>query len=606
MITQVKRSKHRNELRSGFTTGACAAAASRAAVHYLLTAEAIDEVNITLPNKEQACFTLCRLERHPEGVLASIVKDGGDDPDCTHGIEIQCMASWHTEPGIHIDGGLGVAKVTLAGLELPVGMAAINPVPRQNIHDMVMVEWRTCAPEQQLQPGLKLEIRVPEGERCAKQTISERLGLIGGISILGTRGTVKPYSTSAFSASVRQSVQVASANGLNHVVLTTGSRSERSAMAMLPKLSAMAFIQAGDFLGVGLRASKRYRVEKATVVAMIGKLGKMVGGHMMTHVSGHKTNFTQLADIAAQHGANASLCEQITHANTGRHVLELVKDEPILTDFLQALCCHAAKHASQYVTDNVAIEFRLIDFDGSLLAQYPLIGQSPTINTTPNDEDFPMNDMQQLTRQGRQIEEGSFAIIDREIEQIHGGHSYSAAQWNVVRRAIHTTGDFEFAKLFRFSPDAAAAGMAALKAGAPIITDVTMITSGLSAQRLAVYGNQAHCFISDPKVIEIAKQEGQTRAIWAMRKARDQGLLDGAIVGIGNAPTALYELLRMVADGEVRPALIIGIPVGFVKAEESKQALAEQTAIPYIASLGRKGGSPLVVSTIHALLTESV
>lgn len=222
-----------------------------------------------------------------------------------------------------------------------------------------------------------------------------------------------------------------------------------------------------------------------------------------------------------------------------------------------------------------------------------------------------MNNMQQLTRQGRQIEEGSFAIIDHEIEQFHGGHNYSQAEWNVVRRAIHTTGDFEFAQLFRFSPDATTAGITALKAGAPIISDVTMITSGLSAQRLAVYGNQAHCFISDPKVIEIARQKGDTRAIWAMRHARDQGLLDGAIVGVGNAPTALYEILRMVADNEARPALIIGIPVGFVKAVESKQALVEQCqlpscGVPYIASLGRKGGSPLVVSTIHALLTESI
>ncbi|MGF1760361.1 cobalt-precorrin-5B (C(1))-methyltransferase [Photobacterium sagamiensis] len=377
MITQVKRSKHRGELRSGFTTGACAAAASRAAVHCLLTAELIDQVTITLPNKEQTSFQLCRLERTPEGVLASVIKDGGDDPDCTHGIEIQCMALWHSEPGIHLDGGVGVAKVTLPGLELPVGMAAINPVPRKNIHDMAMAEWLACKPEQHLQPGLKLEIRAPEGEECAKQTISERLGLIGGISILGTRGTVKPYSTSAFSASVRQSVQVASANQLNHVVLTTGSRSERSAMEMLPHLNSMAFIQAGDFVGVGLRAAKRYHVEKVTVVAMIGKLGKMVAGHMMTHVSGHAINFSQLAEIAAQHGADETLCEQIANANTGRHVLNLVseyfpdRNHHTFNKYLQDLCCHAAGHATDYVADKVMIEFRLIDFDGSLLAQYP-------------------------------------------------------------------------------------------------------------------------------------------------------------------------------------------------------------------------------------------
>jgi len=240
-------------------------------------------------------------------------------------------------------------------------------------------------PEQYLQPGLALEIRVPEGEECAKQTISERLGLIGGISILGTRGTVKPYSTSAFSASVRQSVQVASANYLNHVILTTGSRSERSAMEMLPHLNSMAFIQAGDFVGVGLRAAKRYKVDKVTVVAMIGKLGKMVSGHMMTHVSGHAINFAQLADIAAQNGVDEALCEQIASANTGRHVLNLVRSSELdssyspqpVNSYLQDLCCHAARHATDYVADKVMIEFRLIDFDGSLLARYSIT--DPTV-----------------------------------------------------------------------------------------------------------------------------------------------------------------------------------------------------------------------------------
>jgi precorrin-8X/cobalt-precorrin-8 methylmutase len=217
-----------------------------------------------------------------------------------------------------------------------------------------------------------------------------------------------------------------------------------------------------------------------------------------------------------------------------------------------------------------------------------------------------MDKMQQMTRQGQAIEGGSFAIIDREMAQYHGGHSFDECQWPVVRRAIHTTGDFEFAELFRFSDGAVEAGIAALKNGCPIISDVTMITSGISAPRLAVHGNQAHCFISDADVIATATERGDTRAIWAMRKARDLGLLDGAIVGIGNAPSALYELLRMIKVQEVKPALVIGIAVGFVKAEESKQALSEQSCVPYITSLGRKGGSPIVVAAIHALLYQTV
>ena len=214
--------------------------------------------------------------------------------------------------------------------------------------------------------------------------------------------------------------------------------------------------------------------------------------------------------------------------------------------------------------------------------------------------------MQQMTRDGQVIENSSFLIIDREINEFHGGHQFDEKQWPVVRRAIHTTGDFEFADLFRFSDDAVDKGIEALKNGCPIISDVTMITSGISAQRLSVHGNKTYCFISDQEVIETAKEHGETRAIWAMRKARDLGLLDGAIVGVGNAPTALYEILRMVGAGEANPALIVGIPVGFVKADESKDALIAQDKVPYIASVGRKGGSPIVVSTIHALLYQSV
>ncbi|WED24653.1 precorrin-8X methylmutase [Vibrio sp. JC009] len=217
-----------------------------------------------------------------------------------------------------------------------------------------------------------------------------------------------------------------------------------------------------------------------------------------------------------------------------------------------------------------------------------------------------MEKMKQMTRQGQVIENDSFSIIDQEIHQFHGGHNFDEKQWPVVRRAIHTTGDFEFAKLFHFSEGAVEAGIEAIKSGCPIVSDVTMITSGLSAQRLAVNNNSVHCFISDEEVIAIAKEKGETRAIWAMRKARDSGLLDGAIIGVGNAPTALYEVLRMVEAGEIKPALIVGIPVGFVKAEESKDELMQQSKVPYIASAGRKGGSPIVVSTIHALMYQTV
>jgi precorrin-8X/cobalt-precorrin-8 methylmutase len=211
-----------------------------------------------------------------------------------------------------------------------------------------------------------------------------------------------------------------------------------------------------------------------------------------------------------------------------------------------------------------------------------------------------MNDMRQMTGQGRAIEEGSFAIIDQEA----GAHGYPPGEWQVVRRVIHATADFEFARLMRFHPHAIAAGIAALRAGAGIVVDVRMIDAGLNAQRLRAYGCAVHCHISDEEVIATAQARNSTRAIEAMRKAHRLGLLDGAIVAIGNAPTALLETVRLVREEAARPALIVGVPVGFVSAAESKQAALEQER-PYIVTEGRKGGSPIAVAILHALLALS-
>lgn len=211
-----------------------------------------------------------------------------------------------------------------------------------------------------------------------------------------------------------------------------------------------------------------------------------------------------------------------------------------------------------------------------------------------------MNDMRQMTRLGRAIEEGSFAIVDREA----GEHDFEAGAWSVVRRVIHATADFEFKSSMRFHPGAISAGVEALRSGCALVVDVRMIEVGLSQPRLAAYGCTTHCFISDEDVIATAKANNSTRAIESMRKAARLGLLDGAIVAVGNAPTALLECKRMIEAGEARPALIVGVPVGFVSAAESKAALLELD-VPYIVALGRKGGSPIAVAIVHALLQLS-
>jgi precorrin-8X/cobalt-precorrin-8 methylmutase len=205
---------------------------------------------------------------------------------------------------------------------------------------------------------------------------------------------------------------------------------------------------------------------------------------------------------------------------------------------------------------------------------------------------------EQLTQAGQQIEHDSFAIVDAEA----GAHAYSPEQWQVVRRIIHATADFEFNGLTRFHPQAIAAGLQAVERGAPIVADVEMICVGLSLPRLAHFGIGTHQFISDEDVIARAKAENSTRAVQAVRKAHEQGLLDGGIIAIGNAPTALLEVIRLIREQNVRPALIIGMPVGFVSAAESKELLSQLADIPWIIVSGRKGGSTLVVATIHAIL----
>jgi precorrin-8X/cobalt-precorrin-8 methylmutase len=208
---------------------------------------------------------------------------------------------------------------------------------------------------------------------------------------------------------------------------------------------------------------------------------------------------------------------------------------------------------------------------------------------------------EQLTQAGQQIEHDSFAIVDREA----GSHAYSDGQWQIVRRMIHATADFEFNGLTAFSDNAVEAGIQAILDGAPIVADVEMICVGLSQPRLKHFGIRSHQFIADDDVIEAAKQINSTRAVQAMRKARRLGLLDGGIVAVGNAPTALLEVVRMINEEGVKPALIVGMPVGFVSAAESKDALSRLQDVPWIITRGRKGGSTLVVAALHALLSQA-
>ncbi len=356
--------RNRKGLRTGFTTGACAAAAAKAAARFLVRNTVPTEIETTLPNRMTVTFPLKRCERTSAGAICSVIKDAGDDPDCTHGAELVAEVALRSEPGVEIRGGPGVAIVTKPGLGLEVGTASITPPPRRNIIEMV--EEELAGSEYR---GAIVTISVPSGEEMAKETINARLGLIGGISILGTTGIVRPYSTAAFKASVIQAIDVACERGLSELVLTTGGKSEAFAMKLLPHLPEDAFIQMGDFVGIALKHCARRHIRCAVIAGMIGKLSKMADGRMQTHAAGSEVNMELLASLAAELGAGEELCAQIRQANTARHALELCSAENI--GIASQVCRRVVGHGTRHAGGRLEVKACLVDFNGALLGEYP-------------------------------------------------------------------------------------------------------------------------------------------------------------------------------------------------------------------------------------------
>ena len=365
MQAEGKEQKKRG-LRTGYTTGACAAAAAKAAARCLVSRAVQGEIETTLPNGQKVTFPLKRCEIAAARSTCSVIKDAGDDPDCTHGAELVAEVELTSKPGVVIRGGPGVATVTKPGLGLEVGAPAVNPVPRRNITEMVEEEIRGSAWK-----GAVVTVSVPGGEAMATHTTNARLGLLGGISILGTTGIVKPYSTAAYKASVVQAIDVASARGQDELVFTTGGKSEAYAMALLPHLkSEEAFIQVGDFIGVGVKHAARRKIGRVHIVGMMGKLSKMADGKMMTHAAGSEVNMKLLADLAAELGASRELYDQILAANTARHVLELSAAAG-LTGITSLVCKRVAENTARHAGGGLDIHVRLVDFNGALLGMYP-------------------------------------------------------------------------------------------------------------------------------------------------------------------------------------------------------------------------------------------
>lgn len=355
--------KDRKGLRTGYTTGACAAAAAKAATRCLVKGAMLSEIETTLPNRTRVTFALARCERRDIRALCSVIKDAGDDPDCTHGAELVAEVELRTKPDIEIRGGEGVATVTKAGLGLEIGGPAINPVPRRNIMEMVEEELAGGP-----YAGAVVTITVPGGEEMAKKTTNARLGLVGGISILGTTGIVRPYSTAAFKASVMQEIDVAAAGGLHELVLTTGGKSEQYARALYPHVPEQAYIQVGDFIGIGVKQCARRGITRAIIVGMMGKLSKMANGTMQTHAAGSDVDMEFLASLAAELSAPDELILSIRQANTARHVLELCREAGLI-GITSLICRKVAEHCRRHAGGRLIVEASLVDFGGALLGR---------------------------------------------------------------------------------------------------------------------------------------------------------------------------------------------------------------------------------------------
>lgn len=344
-------------LRYGYTTGACATAASLAAAYLLLAGTAPEAAEITLPKGQTVRFTLtyCRLTE--TGAEAAVRKNAGDDPDVTHGALVFAQVALSTEPGVRFRAGEGVGIVTRPGLPIPVGEPAINPVPRR-----IMTEHlQRLADEQRYDGGFDVTIGVESGAELALRTLNPRLGIVGGLSILGTTGIVRPFSCSAYIASIHQAIEVACANGQRHLAACTGAASEQL-LRQYYDLPELALIEMGDFAGAVLKHLRKAPIEKLSLAGGFGKISKLAAGHLDLHSRKSSIDLTMLAEQAGQLGADVALQTAIQTANTSQQALALAHAAGIpLGDWI---CQLARIQALHYAPATVAVEVWATDRQG--------------------------------------------------------------------------------------------------------------------------------------------------------------------------------------------------------------------------------------------------
>ena len=353
------------KLRSGFTTGAAAAAAAKAALQLLLSGHLPQSVTIRFLTGDLTTIAVhgCRLIS-PCKARCTVVKDAGDDPDITHKAEIGAEVTVErpaTVDDIRITGGVGVGVVTKPGLEIPPGQAAITAGPITMITNSI----REVLADHPTEASIRVEVFVPDGERLARKTLNARLGILGGISILGTTGIVRPMSHDAYIATIEKAMDVARAAGSAHVVLTTGRRSERFAQQRWPRLKEIVFIQIGDFFQKALAAAAQRGFSSATLAVFFGKAVKMAQNVPHTHAAKSELTLKTLARWTYAQTGNQELTDAVARANTARHAFDPLRaSAPAVLSHVAERACRCAEG---FAGHRLTVRCVIFDYEGIVI-----------------------------------------------------------------------------------------------------------------------------------------------------------------------------------------------------------------------------------------------
>ena len=354
----------KKKLRQGFTTGTAAAAAVKAALVYLFSGQAPGSVKINLLNGQTLEILVDSVSSCNDFVRAVVVKDAGDDPDITHRARIGAVVGLTDDPGtVLITGGQGVGVVTKPGLEVPPGEPAINQGPRKMIREAALQVLH----QYNANLGVSAEIFVENGEVLAEKTLNRRLGIEGGLSILGTTGLVKPLSHEAYTATIRSALSVARACGCEHVVLTTGRRSERFSQNFFTDLyneHPEAFIQIGDFFGMSMECLAEHKIPNATLAVFFGKALKMAQGFVHTHAAKSDLTMDWLAEVVKKETGNTDLTRKVLTANTARHAFGMVW--PDYPEVLENVGAAMIRSAEKFCPAPCRFRAVIYDFQGTV------------------------------------------------------------------------------------------------------------------------------------------------------------------------------------------------------------------------------------------------